>query len=108
APWAGSPLARGRAVDKPPPTPAKTGVPHAGKSMRQTMPTLHLPLEGGRLEPYTMRPARRFPAAKPPFNRIAYAAAHVVADPTADGDPCLDAAPDWGRTVPFPRHLWAP
>src|SRR6266403_2544402 len=56
------------------------------------MPTLNLPVAGGKLSPYTMRPPREFPAAAPPFNRIAYAAAHVVADPLAEGDPWLDAA----------------
>src|SRR5256886_6073461 len=54
-----------------------------------------------------MQPPREFPAAKPPFNRIAYAAAHVVADPRADADPWLDAAIDWERTVAFRRHLWS-
>jgi hypothetical protein len=71
------------------------------------VPTLNLPVAGGRLKPYTMRPPREFPAAKPPFNRIAYAAAHVVADPLADADPWLDAAIDWERTVAFRRHLWS-
>ena len=70
------------------------------------MPTLNLPVAGGKLAPYTTRPARPFPPAKPPFNRIAYAAAHVVADPMADGDPWLDAAIDWDRTIAFRRHLW--
>jgi len=54
-----------------------------------------------------MRPARQFPAAKPPFNRIAYAAAHVVADPLAHADPWLEPAIDWERTVAFRRHLWS-
>jgi len=71
------------------------------------MPTLNLPVEGGRLEPYTTKPPRAFPAAKPPFNRIAYAAAHVVADPAADGDPWLDAKIDWERTIAFRRYLWS-
>ena len=71
------------------------------------MPTLNLPVAGGKLKPYTMRPPREFPAAKPPFNRIAYAAAHVVADPLAEADPWLDAAIDWERTVAFRRHLWS-
>ena len=71
------------------------------------MPTLNLPVAGGKLKPYTMKPPREFPAAKPPFNRIAYAAAHVVADPLADADPWLDAAIDWERTVAFRRHLWS-
>src|SRR5256886_9597947 len=54
-----------------------------------------------------MQPRRPFPAAKPPFSRIAYAAAHVVADPAADADPWLDAAIDWERTIAFRRHLWS-
>src|SRR5262245_7334092 len=54
-----------------------------------------------------MQPPRQFPAATPPFKRIAYAAAHVVADPLADADPWLDAAIDWERTVAFRRHLWS-
>jgi hypothetical protein len=71
------------------------------------VPTLNLPVAPGKLAPYTMQPPRKFPAAKPPFNRIAYAAAHVVADPLADADPWLEAAIDWERTVAFRRHLWS-
>jgi hypothetical protein len=71
------------------------------------MPTLNLPVAGGRLAPYATRPPRDFPAAKPPFSRIAYAAVHVVADPLAEGDPWLDCAIDWERTIAFRRHLWS-
>ena len=71
------------------------------------MPTLNLPIAHGKLAPYTTKPPRHLPAAKPPFNRIAYAAAHVVADPFADGDPWLDCAIDWDRTIAFRRHLWS-
>ena len=71
------------------------------------MPTLNLPIDGGKLAPYTTKPPRDLPAAKPPFNRIAYAAAHVVADPLADADPWLDSAIDWERTIAFRRHLWS-
>jgi hypothetical protein len=71
------------------------------------MPTLNLPTAGGKLAPYSTRPARKFPAAQPPFNRIAYAAAHVVPDPLADGDPWLDAAVDWDATIAFRRHIWS-
>jgi hypothetical protein len=41
-----------------------------------------------------------------PLNRIAFAAAHVVADPLADADPWLDAAVDWDSTIAFREHLW--
>src|SRR4051812_19257057 len=71
------------------------------------MPTLNLPTAGGKLAPYTTRSPRGFPAARTPFNRIAYAAAHVVADPLAEADPWLDAAIDWDRTMAFRRHLWS-
>jgi hypothetical protein len=71
------------------------------------VPTLNLPVTGGKLAAYSTRPPRKFPAAQPPFNRIAYAAAHVVADPLADGDPWLDAAVDWDATIAFRRHLWS-
>ncbi len=71
------------------------------------MPTLQLPIAGGGLAPFTTRAPRDFPAATVPFNRIAYAAAHVVADPLAEGDPWLDCAVDWERTIAFRRHLWS-
>ena len=61
------------------------------------------------LPPATRPRATKFPQASqpPPFNRIAYAAAHVVADPLADSDPWLDAAIDWDATIAFRRHLWS-
>src|SRR6267378_7884231 len=71
------------------------------------MPTLNLPVSGGKLAPYTTKPPRAFPASKPPFNRTAYAAAHMVADPLADREPWLDAAIDWDTTIAFRRHLWS-
>jgi hypothetical protein len=71
------------------------------------MPTINLPTAGGRLTPYLMQPPREFPAPTPPFNRIAYAAAHVVADPLADREPWLDAAIDWDTTIAFRRYLWS-
>jgi Protein of unknown function (DUF993) len=71
------------------------------------VPTLNLPVDGGKLAAFTTRPPRSFPAAKPPFNRIAYAAAHVVADPLSDSDPWLDTAIDWDATIAFRRHVWS-
>src|SRR5258706_11196176 len=41
------------------------------------------------------------------WNRVAFAAAHVVADPRADIDPWLTAAIDWDTTLAFRRHLWS-
>jgi hypothetical protein len=37
---------------------------------------------------------------------VAIAAAHVVADPLASGDPALQAALDWDATLAYRRHLW--
>jgi hypothetical protein len=47
--------------------------------------------------------ARRLPAD---FPRVAYGAAHVVADPLAEGDPWLTPAIDWERTLAFRHRLW--
>src|SRR5947207_2899014 len=73
----------------------------------RTMPTLNLPTAGGTITPYTTRAPKTFPKADKPFSRIAYAAAHVVADPLADREPWLDAAIDWDTTIAFRRHLWS-
>ncbi len=71
------------------------------------MPTLTLPISAGTLAPYTLKTPKAFPTAKPPFSRIAFAAAHVVADPLADHDPWLTPAVDWDRTIAFRQHLWS-
>jgi len=71
------------------------------------MPTLKLPASGGTLTPYTTRPGKGFPAAKPPFSRVAYAAAHVVPNALADNNPWLDISIDWDRTIAFRQHLWS-
>ncbi len=39
--------------------------------------------------------------------RVAYAAAHVVADPHAENVPGAPPAVDWEATLAFRRHLWA-
>ncbi|WP_179038811.1 dihydrodipicolinate synthase family protein [Rhizobium leguminosarum] len=71
------------------------------------MMTINLPLDG-KIAPYTLigtpielknREAKSFP-------RIAFAAAHVVADPLADNDPWLTPAIDWERTLAFRHRLW--
>lgn len=47
------------------------------------------------------------PIRKPrtPFNRIAFAAAHVVADPFSNADPSGPPAIDWDRTLAYRDHL---
>ena len=70
------------------------------------MATLTLPTPAG-LVPFTTRPPREFARALPPYPRVAYAAAHVVADALAEQDPWLDAKVDWDRTIAFRQHLWS-
>ena len=70
------------------------------------MATLTLPTPAG-LVPFTTRPPREFARALPPYPRVAYAAAHVVADALAEQDPWLDAKIDWDRTIAFRQHLWS-
>jgi hypothetical protein len=70
--------------------------------------SLKLPTADRRLAAYTLSAPRDFPAKRTQaFNRVAYAAAHVVADPLAAKDPWLEPAVDWDATLAFRRHLWA-
>ena len=73
---------------------------------RQLM--LRLPVSGGRVEAYALRAPHVFSErALHAFNRVAYSAAHVVADPLANVDPWLDAAIDWDATLAYRRYLWS-
>lgn len=47
------------------------------------------------------------PSSSPTFNRIAYAAAHVVSDPLRDTQPWGASAIDWDATMAFRHHLWS-
>ncbi|MEZ0292753.1 MAG: DUF993 family protein, partial [Solirubrobacteraceae bacterium] len=68
---------------------------------------LRLPRASGAIEPYTPgAPSPYGPPAGPPRSRVAFAAAHVVADPLAAGDPGGPAQLDWEATLAFRRHLW--
>ena len=69
---------------------------------------LTLPTADGRLTAYTLQ--GRAPAVPPKgaaFNRIAYSAAHVVADPLAAIDPWLQCAVDWDATIAYRQRLWS-
>lgn len=71
------------------------------------MPELRLPTPDGRLESYKTGAPGEFGAAPGlPFNRVAIAAAHVVADPMAPGDPWIEPLVDWDRTIAYRRYLW--
>jgi Protein of unknown function (DUF993) len=84
------------------------GVEHDFAIGEVSLPTpLRLPGPGGRLEPYTPGEPREFPERRePPASRVAFAAAHVVADPMRC-EPGGPAALDWDATLAFRRHLWA-
>jgi Protein of unknown function (DUF993) len=70
--------------------------------------TIALPTKDRKLENYSTGEPIVFSskAEARPFNRIAYAAAHIVADPFADNDPWLDIAVDWDKTIAFRHYLW--
>jgi hypothetical protein len=83
--------------------------------------SLKLPTAAGSLETYTLRgsviPAKAGIQGalgpglrgddKPAFNRIAYSAAHVVANPLAAIDPWLQTAIDWDATIAYRQRLWS-
>jgi hypothetical protein len=72
--------------------------------------TLRIPTIGGKLADYTIANQPLSPPERPTgghrFNRVAYAAAHIVVDPLADNDPWLDRSIDWERTIAFREYLW--
>ena len=80
------------------------------------MPVVNLPTRGGGTEAYRLKGPQDWngggrasggnAAGSPKFDRIALAAAHVVADPLADNDPWLKPAIDWDATIDYRRHLW--
>ena len=71
------------------------------------MPTLNLPIADGTLFPFTTSMPQNLPKrTNRPFNRIAYAAAHVVADPLVDVDPRMEPAIDWDTTISYRTKLF--
>jgi hypothetical protein len=74
------------------------------------MRSLLLPVLGGGIERYSLRneplsaPISR--TLPPKFNRVAYAAAHVVVDPLGENDPHLESIIDWDATLKFRHYLW--
>jgi hypothetical protein len=71
--------------------------------------TVSLPRPDRTVEAYRTRGAQRsWPRPTGPIaRRIAYAAAHVVADPLADVDPTTRTQIDWDATLAYRRHLWS-
>jgi hypothetical protein len=77
--------------------------------MKLTTPgVVRLPQADGTMldhRPAAPRAWARPPA--PPARRVAFAAAHVAADPLAENVPGAAAAVDWESTLGFRRHLWS-
>jgi Protein of unknown function (DUF993) len=67
---------------------------------------IKLPDTTGKLHVYTLQ-GEPLALIKPtsPFNRVTYAAAHVVANPFGDSNPSVAADIDWDRTLAFRTHL---
>ncbi len=69
--------------------------------------SVRLPTAGGAIETYRLSVPRQFPEkVTGPLNRVALAAAHMVANPLADNDPWLTNAIDWDRTMAYRDYLW--
>ncbi|MBX9588917.1 MAG: dihydrodipicolinate synthase family protein [Hyphomonadaceae bacterium] len=68
---------------------------------------INLPTEDGRVEAFALSAPCAFPTkATAAFNRIAFSAAHVVADARAANDPWTDCALDWDTTIAYREYLW--
>ena len=69
--------------------------------------SLKLPNVRRGIETYRLAGSRTYPSKlQGTLNRVAFSAAHVVADPLADVDPWLSTAIDWDRTIAFREHVW--
>ena len=69
--------------------------------------SLKLPTADRSIETYRLAASRSFPARlSGTLNRVAFSAAHVVADPLAECDPWLNQAIDWDKTIAFREHVW--
>ena len=71
------------------------------------MASIRLPRADGSLHPYTLQPPRAWHMVAAIPNRVAYAAAHVVADPLSAADPWLQPAIDWDATLAYRHYLWS-
>ena len=71
--------------------------------------TLRLPTADGSVEDYRLcGPGSFEPATSATkLTRIAYSAAHVVADARASIDPWLETRIDWDATIDYRRRLWS-
>jgi hypothetical protein len=69
--------------------------------------SLKLPKLDRSIETYRLAASRTFPSKlEGTLNRIAFSAAHIVADPLAECDPWLNQKIDWDKTIAFREHVW--
>jgi hypothetical protein len=71
------------------------------------LPTLHLPKDNGRLEPYSTRQSRVWDVPGGGFDRVALSAVHVVPNPMANNDPWMAPAIDWDATIAYRKYIWS-
>ena len=74
-----------------------------------TIPLL-LPTAEGRIVPYALRGTPIPPAGDTDtasLCRIAFSAAHVVANPWTTNDPWVHASVDWEQTIAYREYLWS-
>ncbi|MCK9899626.1 dihydrodipicolinate synthase family protein [Parafrankia colletiae] len=72
------------------------------------MTSVLLPAADGSLYRHTLREPARWERPEGPIrSRVAFAAAHVVADPLRDNAPGAPAAVDWDATLAFRAYLWS-
>jgi Protein of unknown function (DUF993) len=73
------------------------------------MTSIRLPRADSTSRSFTLRRpgAWSLPPAGTRFNRVAYAAVHVVADPFAAVDPWLACAIDWEATLAYRSYIWS-
>lgn len=68
---------------------------------------VRIPLADGGWEDVVLAEPREWPEHPQPFDRrVAFAAAHVVADPRGENVPGAPAVVDWESTLAFRRHLF--
>ena len=68
---------------------------------------IDLPTADAKLETFVLSEPCAYPdKAAAAFDRVAFAAAHVVADARAVADPWIDCALDWEQTLAYREYLW--
>jgi hypothetical protein len=68
---------------------------------------INLPTAARGLDTFVLSEPSAYPdKAQGAFNRVAFSAAHVVADARAESDPWIDCPLDWDKTIGYREYLW--